>query len=139
MKGRRRIYGPALPRHIVSTPDGLMVRVQVGGTLVQARVRKGDPHPLTTALRKREELLKAAAKLTAPVRSNTGITGVSETVKFIWSQPYDGFIASATVGGKMLRKFFRYGGTSGRTREGAMQNAVNLRQLWQTQEMGGVL
>lgn len=138
-----------LPKNICAHPDGLLVRIRRGETLFQAFVpknygRAGTPLPaagahgvtrptdaaLQRAIELKEKFLALAGAAKVPVRhfkprSNTGLLGISETVMWRHSKPYDCFCVSLDRDGKHRSKRVLYGRT--RTRERALREAIALR------------
>lgn len=115
-----------LPHNICEHPDGLLVRVSRRGVRYQAFVPHSHPDPIARAVELRDRFIALAGL--PLVLSNTGIRGISETVRWYHSRPYDAFAVRWPTGtnGKVRKSrvftFRSYGG-----RSGALRAAVALR------------
>lgn len=123
-----------LPRNICAHPDGYMVRVQRGKVLFQAFVPKSNPRAVERCVELRDNFLRIAGEVQYPKsrrphrtgRSNTGIPGISETVKWCRLRSYPCFNVSWSVLGRQRMKRFVFG--HGVTRETAFQRAIEHRR-----------
>lgn len=122
-----------LPNNISAHPDGLLVRVLRSGVLFQAFVAASNTDALGRAVKLRDRFLKLAGGVHHPkshrphrwAHSNTGVVGVSETVKFVSRRAYQGFNVSWSEQGKGHCRRFNYGGNLDRTT--ALRNAIAFR------------
>lgn len=78
-----------LPQYIYNHPDGLLVRIRRSGVLYQVLVGGRSASHLARAVTLRDRFLKLAGEVR--VLSNTGIRGISETVRWYHSKPQDAF------------------------------------------------
>jgi len=118
--------------NVCQHPDGVLVRIKRGDVLFQAFVPNSHPAPLVKALLLRDQfkaLAGAASKHRGPQqpRSNTGVSGVSETTMWRHDRPYPCFIVDWSRNGKRTNKRFVYG-SNGVARSVALQTAIAYRQ-----------
>ncbi len=124
-----------LPHHICAHPDGLLVRVHRGALRYQAFVPKGNANALDRAIGLRDNFLKQLPTellvVRSKPRSNTGISGISETVTWSHGRAYDCFNVSWNFNApdgrrrmRMKRVYFK----TWSEREAALQRAIALRE-----------
>jgi hypothetical protein len=112
-----------LPANICRHPDGLLVRVQRQGVRVQGFIAGHDAAALQRAVALRDRFLALSGGVR--VLSNTGIRGISETVRWYHSRPYDAF-AVRWPGKPRKSRVFTFQSWGGRRR--ALRAAVALRK-----------
>jgi hypothetical protein len=123
----RAIMNP-LPPYIYNHPDGLLVRIRRHGVLCQVFLRWATPDALARAIQLRDRFLALANNATPRVLSNTGIRGISETVRWYHSKPYEAFAVRWAEGpppNNRGSRVFTYRACGGR--EQALRAAVALR------------
>jgi hypothetical protein len=125
----------SLPKNISLKDGGCEVRVTRGKVTYRAYVPGQSPQSLLLAIEKRDRFvaIHGAVKIpkVRPVRvralSNTGIAGISETVKWVYSHPRPCFAVSwSTAGRQHIRCVYIH---AGRPRAQAFREAVALRKL----------
>lgn len=130
----------ALPKNICAHPDGYLVRVQRGGILFQAfvpccktatAIARGEAIARAEALKENflAQLPENVRVHSFTPRSNTGLSGISETVCWRHGRPHDCFNVSwyerrpGRRGiARSTRVFFKWS-----EREAGLQRAINLR------------
>jgi len=88
-----------MPLHIVDEGRRYSVRIRRGDVTLRAYVPKSRPQALAEAIRLKAQLEAQAGQarystvrpLTTIVRSNTGIIGITDTVKWNRGRPHDCF------------------------------------------------
>lgn len=122
----------AIPLHITDAGDHYSVRVRRGDVTYRARVPKSRPQALAEAmqLKARFEQLAGSPRynprrsLATIARSNTGIIGITETVKYRAGFPQDCF--HVALFGRPTSKRVYYGRC--RPRAVALAQAIQLRK-----------
>jgi hypothetical protein len=120
-----------MPSNICRHPDGLLIRVKRREKIFQATVPNSYPGDARAeAIRIRDGFLAEAGPAVPcvqPVRSNTGIQGISETTMWSHSRPYPIFSVDWWVNGRHFKRGIQYG-TNGVAREVALAKAKALRE-----------
>ncbi len=111
-----------LPQYIYNHPDGLLVRIRRHGVLYQVFIGGRSASHLERAITLRDRFLALAGEV-KPV-SNTGIRGISETVRWYHSKDYPAF-AVRWPGTPRKSAVITYRACGGRER--ALRAAVALR------------
>jgi hypothetical protein len=126
-----------LPANISAHPDGYLVRVNRAGLKLQAFIRYSAPDALARAIRIRDRFLISAGptfpkrilrseyREAARCHSNTGIPGITETVKWVKYQPRNCFTVYLGKHHRPQMKRVYFGRR--RTRAQALQRAIALR------------
>ena len=124
-----------MPKYVTEQADGFRVGITRGKMRFRAYVSKSKPGALEEAVRIRDQFLAAAGPVLVPTThalpadggriSNTGIRGITETVKWTRYRPHPCFWVSLGARTKRFKRI--YYGPKSRTREQALRIAVAIR------------
>lgn len=101
-----------LPLNVSRHPDGLFIRVRRGGVVHCAFVPHSHPNPIARAIELRDRFIRLYGEVQKyrfeDARSNTGVTGVSETCHFHGSAARHVFSVSWSDGRRQHKKRFEF-------------------------------